>query len=134
VRAEADRARRAEGAPTTRSLLPHRLCTRRVCRHGCVPAVRRSGARIAREASAEAASVWAEHHGRSSAMEPIVQSLAGSAEGDAQVAYCAAAHLARDGVAFNVAGKDIRTQLADGVTRIAAEVGHLGRPGSWSEE
>ena len=57
------------------TLLPYRLCTRRVCLHGCNVSVRAAGREVADDFSAEARQVWQEHRGRVTALEILAASL-----------------------------------------------------------
>ena len=94
------------------TLLPYRLCTRQVCLHGCDVSVREAGREVADDFSAEAGQVWQEHGGRVTALQILTASLGEASGARPRIAYCAAAHLAADGVAFVVPKKDIRGQLA----------------------
>lgn len=109
------RERMAEETLVVRRLLPHRLCTRDMCVGGCDARVRARGRELARAESDRVRALWREHEGKAGALAPIVDALADAAEDDTQLTYCAAAHLAGDGAALNVPGKDVRPQVAQAV-------------------
>lgn len=93
-------------------LLPYPLCTRDVCVGGCDPLVRAAGEDIAGQIARSVAQTWQHHHETVAALPPIADALKGAAEGDAQTAYCGAAHLAAQGHALHVRRRvDIRDQL-----------------------
>lgn len=105
-----------------RSLLPYALCTREICTSGCMPKVRANGQHLAVQEGADANKYWNGANRTAAALDPIIGLLADSSGGDAQLAYCAAAHLAVRGDAFNVQRRvDIRPKLIQAVRRAVTD-------------
>ena len=97
-------------------LLPYALCTREVCRNGCDVRTRAEGQRVALEIAPTAKREWTAAGGSVQALAPIARQLGDGSDGDARIAYCAAAHLAAQGDAFTVKRRvDIKPQLIEGI-------------------
>jgi hypothetical protein len=114
-------ARMAEARAATLRLVPYPLCSSSVCPGGCSYAVRKEGRAIAKAARHEAGRLWQQAAPRTvEALDPISALLVNEAEGDARLAYCAAAHLAAGGDAFSLRrrrniGPDIEAAIARAV-------------------
>jgi DNA helicase HerA-like ATPase len=118
---EAVAAHMAEARAATQRLLPYPLCTASVCPRGCSSAVRKEGRAIAKAVGPAAGRLWQEAAPRTAdALDPISARLVAQAGGDAQLAYCSAAHLAASGEAFSLRrdqdiGPDIEKAIARAV-------------------
>jgi hypothetical protein len=108
--------RMATETSQVRRLLPYALCTREVCKTGCIPSLRHDGQQLALALGAEANRLWKGANGTVTALTPIMKLLAHDAGGDAQLTYCIAAHMAANRDAFHVQRRvDIRPQLIEAV-------------------
>lgn len=113
--------RMAARATTTRALLPFRMCSPTVCVTGCTPAVRRTGSRVGVQIAAGARSRW--DAGGPDPTPAIIAAAQAAGATTVETAYCTAAHLAADNVAFHSppGAEDTRSHLE---TIIRREIPH----------
>jgi DNA helicase HerA-like ATPase len=117
------RARMAAETTTVRQLLPYALCTREVCANGCDPRIRSEGESVAVEVGGRAAKVWSSHGERTADALPAIAAMVhAEAQGNTQLAYCGATHLAVLGHALNVRRRpdQVRPQLKAAIEAASA--------------
>jgi DNA helicase HerA-like ATPase len=101
-----------------RRLLPYPLCTRDVCTQGCDLQRRSRGREVARKVGPDVRPLWAEAKRTIDTLDPVARALADEAEGDVELAYCGAVHLAINGDALTVRKPvDIRPKLATAIRK-----------------
>jgi hypothetical protein len=115
-------SRMAGARAATHALMPYPLCSASMCPQGCSYAVRREGRAIAKAIGAEAHRLWQEAAPRTiDALDPITAVVVDEAEGDARLSYCASAHLAATGDAFDLRRRrNIGPQIEEAITQAGA--------------
>ena len=117
---ETVRAAMREHREHVRSLLPARLCTQEICRHGCSVTVRDKATLATEHLAGPVGATWSTAHAsRGDVLPKLASLLAADADYDLQTAYCTAVQLSNQGHAFRTRGQSDDRPLLSAAIRQA---------------